>query len=122
MARLRRLIAICLVAAITVQATGCNSWETVMQPVPIAIGRNPGRKVQVVLGSTASITVDSARTDGSGVITFRRLRVDTIPLTDVDAVKVRAIDPFKTFLAVVGVVSGGLLMLLLFAAAASEGS
>lgn len=106
MRRVRSAIAGVLAALLTVQATGCTSWQAVPQPLPAAVAQRPGRKLQVVLLDGRTIDADSAKADTDWLVTYQAEGVRTIPLTKVKLVEVRQGSVGKTIGLLLGIAAG----------------
>jgi DNA-binding transcriptional LysR family regulator len=110
MRRLKSAIAGVLAVLLMAQATGCSSWKALTQPVPVAVAQHPHHKLQLVLVNGRTIEADSARASVDAVVTYHRERldperVDTIPLAQVEVVKVSQFNMLKTA-GLVGLVVG----------------
>jgi len=110
MRRLKSAIAGVLAVLLMAQATGCSSWKALTQPVPVAVAQHPHHKLRVLLLDGRTIEADSARSGAEVLVTYHRERlnperVDTIPLAQVEVVKVSQFNLLKTA-GLVGLVMG----------------
>ena len=93
---LKQVVAACLALLLMVQATGCMSWQVVMQPVPDAVAQNPNRRLQVSLQDGRTIDADSATAGAEALVAYQGASADTIPLAQVKSVRVRRLHAART--------------------------